>query len=65
MKIIWNKKNHNFYYQANKNNNGGKKKNDTNVCMHLTSKRIELKSPDCSGLVKFLIFYKTWPTVTL
>ena len=29
------------------------KKNDTNVCMHITSKRIELESPGWSGLVRF------------
>ena len=33
--------------------NGGEKKNDTNVCMHITSKRIELESPGWSGLVRF------------
>ena len=29
------------------------KKNDTNVCMHITSKQIELESPGWSGLVRF------------
>ena len=29
---------------------------------YVTSKRIELDGPSWSGLVKFWIFYKTWPT---
>ena len=32
--------------------NGGEKKNDTNVCMHITFKRIELESPGWSGFVE-------------
>ena len=39
--------------------NGGEKKMIQNVCTHIISKRIEVESPGWSGLVRFLIFYKT------
>lgn len=39
--------------------NGGEKKKIQNVCTHFISKRIEVESPGWSGLVRFLIFYKT------
>ena len=42
--------------------NGGKKKMMQEVCTRITSKRIELESPGWSGVVRFLIFFKTWPT---
>ena len=36
----------------------GKKKSTQNVCMHITSKQIELESHSWSGLVRFEFFTK-------
>ena len=40
-------------FDRRENFNGGEKKMIQNVCTHITSKRIELESPGCSGFIRF------------